>query len=156
MSSGFSPLNAISYSWLNTNNAFYFVSITTRENRRPLPALLNIYIYIYKKKERQRKRHAKLKKPAPHYSTSKAALTEARELIRRVSLGWDGLFCSHPARSMLAISSSQSGINVQRTPKKIYNTSNNNNNLQPLRASILEVWVKEAVSLFTREADKHD
>ena len=153
MSSGFSPLNAISYSWLNTNNAFYFVSITTPGNRRPLPALLNIF---KKKKKRQGKRHAKLKKQAPHYSTSKPALTEALELIRRVSLGWDGLFCSHPACSMSAISSSQSGINVQHTPEKIYNTSNNNNNLQPLRASILEVWVKEAVSLFTREADKHD
>lgn len=143
MSSGFSPLNAISSSRLNTNNAFYLVSITTPENRRPLPALLNT---LKKKrgkkkggKKRQGKRHGKLKKQAPHYSPSQPALTEALELISCVPLGWDGLFSSHPARSMSAISSSQSGINVQHTPEKIYNTGNNNNNLQPLRASILEV-----------------
>lgn len=51
MSSGFSPLNAISSSRLNTNNAFYLVSITTPENRRPLPALLNT---LKKKKEEKK------------------------------------------------------------------------------------------------------
>lgn len=45
---------------------------------------------------------------------------------------------------MPAISSSQSGINVQRTPQKIYNMSNNDNNLQSLQAPGREVGVKDA------------
>lgn len=46
---------------------------------------------------------------------------------------------AHPMCSMLAISSSQSGINVQHIPSKIYNMSNNDHNLRSLGAPACEV-----------------
>lgn len=44
---------------------------------------------------------------------------------------------------MLAISSSQSGINVQPTPQKIHNTSNNDNNLQALELQYVKYESKK-------------
>lgn len=62
---------------------------------------------------------------------------------RDAALSRDGPVLRHPARSMLAISSSQSGINVQPTPQKIHNTSNNDNNLQALELQYVKYESKK-------------
>lgn len=80
---------------------------------------------------RREERCAELQRPAPitpllnrlpgrGWSPGDTALSREGPVLRR------------PTHSVPAISSPQSGINVQRTPQKTDNTSHNANNLQPL------------------------
>lgn len=75
------------------------------------------------------------KKPVPHYSMFRSALVKGSPRYGLLSQE----VLAHPMCSMLAISSSQSGINVQHIPPKIYNMSNNDHNLRSLGAPACEV-----------------
>lgn len=80
----------------------------------------------------RRKKPQQIRKGAPHYAPLTRLLMGGTGVPEtRAQAGMERVLC-HPVHSMLAISSSQSGINVQPTPQKIHNMSNNDNNLQAL------------------------
>lgn len=88
-----------------------------------------------KKRKRKKRKNKNKKEAVTHYFMFESALVQGSP--RYELLNQEGL--AHPMRSMLAISSSQSGINVQHIPPKIYNTSDNDHNLQALGAPACEV-----------------